>query len=361
MNGSVHLDKRTNKYSIKLHLNRQQICICTDKRTKLPFTSKNNALKALGIIQHEIDSGTFNRDDWRKGQPNIVKTVAWYATKWLKQRQERVLQKSLVARTVSDDKTNLNLYILPKLGNREIGSLVARDIVEFRSGIDREPSGASNVLGTLLKILHEAADEGFVIKVPKFPSMAKRSTQAKRYLSPDKQDRILTAIPKLDRGIFALMVEYGVRPGEARGLMKSSISEDELTIENTFSVNQLRNTTKTGVFRVYPITSYFRKVLADLPVNNSEFVFVRSKDGKPYTSKDLNAIWHKGCSDAGVGKFKLYNGVRHSKARNMLEAGLSFDMVAEVLGHASIDMTRRFYADMPLSRIGAALESLREK
>ncbi len=126
-----------------------------------------------------------------------------------------------------------------------------------------------------------------------------------------------------------------------------------------FSVNQHRRTTKTGKIREFPVTSFFQGVLDTMPKNSSQFVFVRSKDGKPYTSKNLNRIWHEACSKADVGRFRLYNGVRHSKARNLLEAGHSFDMVAEVLGHASVDMTRRFYSDMPQNRIKDALESLR--
>ncbi|EKD44259.1 MAG: site specific recombinase, partial [uncultured bacterium (gcode 4)] len=123
----------------------------------------------------------------------------------------------------------------------------------------------------------------------------------------------------------------------------------------------LMNTTKTGVAREYPVTEFFQGILDQLPKNNSNLVFVRSKDGKRYTSKDINAIWHKACEAAGVLPFKLYNGVRHSKARNLLENGESFDMVAEVLGHASVDMTRRFYADMPMNRIKEALQNVRNR
>ena len=157
------------------------------------------------------------------------------------------------------------------------------------------------------------------------------------------------------------MVEYGVRPGEARGLLKSSVRNGYIIIESAYSENELRYSTKTGAVRECPITPFFQEVLNQLPKNKSELVFVRSKDGKRYTSKNINAIWHQACESAGVSKFKLYNGVRHSKARNLLENGEGFDMVAEVLGHASVDMTRRFYADMPMSRISEALQKVRCK
>ncbi len=315
----------------------------------------------LGVIQSEIDAGVFRRDEWRQGASRAKKTVKWYASIWLESRKKMVEKGLLVKSTVIDNTTNVKLYILPRFGRRALSSITAKDILEFKSSISRSPAGVSNVLGTFQKMLNDAAEEGWIANVPRFPSMTKKSLEPKKSLSIEVQERILDSIPFQDRAIFQFLVEYGVRPGEARGLLKSSISNGVVRIQDSFSVNQLRHTTKTGVIREFPVTSFFQKVLDAMPKSSSQFVFVRSKDGKPYTSKDLNRIWHEACSGAGVGYFKLYNGVRHSKARNLLEAGYSFDMVAEVLGHASVDMTRRFYADMPQGRIKDALESLRQR
>jgi integrase len=87
--------------------------------------------------------------------------------------------------------------------------------------------------------------------------------------------------------------------------------------------------------------------------------FVR-KDGKSYTSKDLNRIWRAACKQAGVPHLKLYNAIRHSLARNLQENDYGFDMVAEVLGHASVEMSRNIYADMPMNKVRDALSDLSE-
>ena len=80
------------------------------------------------------------------------------------------------------------------------------------------------------------------------------------------------------------MMEYGVRPGEARALQKDCLADRNVIIRRAFSDNELRETTKTGRIRIYQITAYFQTVLDRIQPHLSPFVFVRD-DGKPYTSK----------------------------------------------------------------------------
>ena len=57
------------------------------------------------------------------------------------------------------------------------------------------------------------------------------------------------------------MMEYGVRPGEARALQKDCLADGNVIIRRAFSDNELRETTKTGRIRIYQITAYFQTVL----------------------------------------------------------------------------------------------------
>ena len=77
-----------------------------------------------------------------------------------------------------------------------------------------------------------------------------------------------------------------------------------------------------------------------MPLKLSPFVFTRT-DGKPYTSKKLNKIWHKAGDETGI-KIKMYNGVRHSLGCQMLEMGAPLDVVQDQLGHQTSEMTRRY-------------------
>ena len=152
------------------------------------------------------------------------------------------------------------------------------------------------------------------------------------------------------------MMEYGVRPGEARALQKDCLVDGIVTIRRSFSDNELRETTKTGRIRVYKITAYFQTVLDRIQPHLSPFVLVRD-DGKPYTSKNLNKIWHDAGKKVGI-KIKMYNGTRHSLGSQLLDLGYDLSLVQDQLGHTKPEMTRR-YAKRAPKMLADALEARR--
>jgi site-specific recombinase XerD len=113
--------------------------------------------------------------------------------------------------------------------------------------------------------------------------------------------------------------------------------------------------TKTKRIRKYKITSYVRTILDALPPRFS-FIFCRD-DGKPYTNKDLNKIWHKGCKEVNV-EIKLYNAIRHSLGCQLLNEGKDLSLVQEILGHTRSEMTKR-YAQRSSSVVGSILNERR--
>ena len=177
------------------------------------------------------------------------------------------------------------------------------------------------------------------------------------YITFEQQTTILSFIPEKHRPIFQFMIEYGCRPGEARALQWDCIKEGYIVIHRAFSNNILREKTKTGRTRRYPITSYIQEVLDNIPLHISPFLFIRD-DSKPYTSKNLNTMWHEACEKAGI-KIKLYNGVRHSLGCQLLEMGYDMDLVREQLGHTKVEMTQR-YAKRSNKTLGDALETRRK-
>ena len=363
MKGSIHQDKRNERYYIKLFLNNKQVTIHTDKRTNAPILSKVHAYKVLAMIQAEIDEGVFDRETWKKKKDYEFKylqkdqTLRVYAKHWLKKREEVCEAGGIVKRTLKDDRTAVVNYIVKKLGRKKLKDIDKQIIDIFYNSLPLSASGKYNTTSTFRKILNDAKEEGVINKIPEFPKMSKKSNERKKFMPPEIQDKVFEHIPSKDIAIFLFMRQWGLRPGEARAIKKSSVRDGELHIEWSFSENILRNTTKTGEVRSYLITPFIQSVLDGIADSDSEFLFVRD-NGKPYTSKNLNKIWRQACKDAGIPHFKLYNAMRHSLARNLLENGFGFDMVAEVLGHSSVEMTRSFYADMPQNKVQDALSSL---
>jgi integrase len=193
-------------------------------------------------------------------------------------------------------------------------------------------------------------------KLVPFPKLEMSLPDNIEYLTLDQQDKVLAEIPTADRPIFAFMMDNGVRVGEARALKKEDVREDFILIRWVFSDNDLKPCSSNKKGGMIGITDYTRKLLDQLPVNFSEFVFVRH-DGKPYTNKDLNLIWKTACKKVGI-QIKLYNAVRHSLGCQLLDMGVEIDIVRQQLRHTNIKMTQR-YAQRSNKQVTEALNRRR--
>ncbi len=111
--------------------------------------------------------------------------------------------------------------------------------------------------------------------------------------------------------------------------------------------------TKTGKQRVYGITANARRILDALPLCLSPYIFSR-EDASPYTWKSMTKRWKTACKKAGV-EINLYNAIRHSLGCQLLDQGVEMEMVRDVLGHTSTNITRR-YAQRSQQRITNVLD-----
>ena len=231
-----------------------------------------------------------------------------------------------------------------------------KDLVSFHKSIERSDKGKYNVMSCLRTMLRYAWRNEDIPAVPPFPVLSFELPEIE-YLEFDQQEKILAEIPAEDRPIFQFMQEYGVRPGEARALCKDCLVDGQVVIKRAFSQNELKESTKTKTVRRYEITPFIAGVIETIPKNFSKFVFNRA-DGQPYTSKNLNSIWHTACDKAGI-KIKMYNAFRHSLGCQLLDQGEDLDLVRQQLGHTKTEMTRR-YAKRSISKLTNALNKRRD-
>lgn len=189
----------------------------------------------------------------------------------------------------------------------------------------------------MLRFAWKAED---IPKLVPFPELSLKLPTDIEYLSIEQQDKVLNQIPDKDRSIFAFMMDNGTRVGEARALMKNRVKENHIVIDMTFSDNDLKPCSDNKKGGLIGLTKYTLEILKNIPENFSEFVFTRD-DGKTYTNKNLNAIWHKACKKEKI-KIKLYNAVRHSLGCQLLDMGVEMDIVRQQLRHTNIKMTQRY-------------------
>jgi integrase len=328
MGGSVHFDKNANRFFVQVFWEKKRIRIW--RYNSEPIWAEKTAQKLLDKIRAEIDSKEFNPKAYF---PKYPLSVSEYSEQWLK-----VIEVS--PNTHKDYRYSVRKFIIPFFQDKDIRKIRHNDLCEFYKWIPRQAKGKYNVMSCLRTMLRHAWRNEDISKVPPFPTLSYDPPQVIEYLTMDQQNKVLEAVPERHRPIFMIMMEYGLRPGEARALKWDCVTDTEIFIKRSFSENLLRETTKTGKIRRYGLTPYIKEVFKNKVRSIDGFMFVRD-DARPYTSKDLNKIWHTACHKVGI-KIKLYNAVRHSLGCQLLDEGQELELVRDILGHTRSDMTRRY-------------------
>jgi len=149
-------------------------------------------------------------------------------------------------------------------------------------------------------------------------------------------------------------MEYGLRIGEVRALKKDCIEDDQIIIKRSFSQFELRETTKTYRMRRLPLTARAREILKTARPSFSEYLF--TYDGQhPYYERKMREIWKSACEVSGI-KINQKNAIRHSLGCQLLDKGVDLEMVRDIYGHTSTNMTRKYVKRTP-TRMLEALEN----
>jgi len=332
MGGSVQYHKPANRWYIQIYWEGKRCRLWKDYDTFQPFYTKARALKYLGIAQGQIDKNEFNPRNWEPGSPVFVSN---YARDWVR-------KKNVSKKTQTGYRTAIEKYIVPFFKNADIRRIKAGDLDDFMSWLEKrlETKGVYNIMSVLKTMYRDAYRREDILRVPPFPKLENPTyDKAIEFLTLEQQERLLNAIPNYHRPIFAFGMEYGLRTQEVRGLQRDCIKDGKVYIKKAFAENELKST-KTGRERVYDLTAYAKSILDTVRPHLSPFVFVR-EDGKPYTNKNLNKIWHEAEKKAEI-KCKLQNAFRHSLGCQLLDMGFDLELVRRQLGHTTSDMTRRY-------------------
>jgi len=169
-----------------------------------------------------------------------------------------------------------------------------------------------------------------------------------RYLTADEEARLLA---NLSPGIVPIVLAAllsGMRQAEIVTLAKDAVdlSAGMITLTTT-KANRVR--------RVYvnaDLAEVLRGAMAGSP---GPFVFANAK-GEPYTCDGVRCLFRRAVKDAGLDDFRFHD-LRHTTATRLRRGGAGLDTVADVLGHSTLTMARR-YAHLGSADLRAAMDSL---
>lgn len=140
-------------------------------------------------------------------------------------------------------------------------------------------------------------------------------------------------MPGVQAAIWAALLT-GARRGELLKIERQHIHADRITIPASH--------TKTLKAKTVPIVPALRPWLDHFPLI--------------ITAEGIKSAWRRAREKAGLPEVNFHD-LRHSCASILLELGASLHEVSEILGHSSLQMTRR-YAHLQLDRKRAALDKL---
>lgn len=178
-------------------------------------------------------------------------------------------------------------------------------------------------------------------------------SQSIRVLTLEEEERLISCSSPHLIPIVQAALMTGMRKGEITTLRWEDVSFDLNLITVRASVS------KSKKARRIPISSTLRRILLEQKLKTSQtgVVFV-THDGLPYSSNNPNALkraFGMACKRANIKGLRFHD-LRHTAATRMAERGANIVAVKEILGHADIKTTMKYFH--PGSSLIEAVEKL---
>ena len=183
-------------------------------------------------------------------------------------------------------------------------------------------------------------------------------------LTATEVQTILDACDHLrDRLLFALLLDCGVRIGEALGLRHEDMGIAERAVTVMPRPNDNRARAKAGISRTIPASAELMRLYADYLTReygslDSDYVFVNlwsQPYGRPWAYAAVYDLVLRLRERTGI-DFEPHQ-YRHTYATWLLRRGAGMETVKECLGHASITTTIDTYGHLTVEDARETLEA----
>lgn len=157
-----------------------------------------------------------------------------------------------------------------------------------------------------------------------------------------------------DKAMLELMYSSGLRVSELINLKLSNINFPEKILKVTGKGSKER-IVPIGDFAMEYLLLYMNRVRNVSRFKNSNYLFINTKTGKPYSRQSFFKKIKYYAMKAGITKKVSPHTLRHSFATHLLENGADLIMVQKMLGHTNIETTQ-IYTQVTTQRIISAYD-----
>ena len=279
-------------------------------------------------------------------------------------------------RTLAGYRDALDRYVLPSLGHRKIGDLHLREIDQVYGlmlrgdlpEVDKPDAKKPKALSArtvrlahaaLSQVLSQAVAWGLLTHNPAAGvTLPSSKPKEKNVLSASERTRFLTAAEgSVYRAFYRLLIDTGLRPGEACALRWTDIdfTRETITVQRTVTRGDngeaiLAEPKTAKSRRTVPMLGGLRDELLrhldwqrERNLDATGFIFTNT-EGRPlrpwtFSTRDLDRVLTKARIMQSVTLYSL----RHTFATLHVAAGTPIKVVSDVLGHSNIQVTANTY------------------
>lgn len=266
------------------------------------------------------------------------------------------------------DQTRQLKWWRTEIGSHALSDVTPSLIAQYRDklaggithhGKPRSPATVNRYMAALSIVFTTAVKEwGWIDDTPmRKVTKPKESRGRVRFLSDEERVRLLKSCKESRNHylypVVVLALSTGMRQGEIMGL-----TWDDMDLNRGRAIlHETKNNERRGVV----ITGHALEMLKELAKVrriDSNFLFP-SNGNRSQKPIDLRAPWEAALRKAEVEDFKFHD-LRHSAASYLAMNGASLAEIAEVLGHKTLQMVKR-YAHLSEGHTASVVESMNQK
>jgi integrase len=224
------------------------------------------------------------------------------------------------------------------------------------------PATVNRELATLRRILRLAHEWRDISRVPRIRLLSGERTRD--FVLTWKQEELyLTACPQPLHDIAVLMLETGLRIGEALNLEWADVTLVPLH-GSRFGYLRVREGKSKSARRIVPLTDRASSMLKERVAEQSGLLVFANREGKRYVSTSINHLHRKAFAPMVDGERRqlfpgdfVLHSLRHTMFTRLGESGVDAFTIMRIAGHSSIVVSQRYIHPSPES-MERAMETL---
>ena len=315
------------------------------------------ALQVKAKIENDLTAKRF--DVQTEPPPPIPLLFGAAADEWIKLRSAIGQDGQPAIRSWRDDQGRVNLHLRPRFADRRLDEITVDDVKAVIETMrpTHKPQTIRNVLHTLSRLYE---DQPTALRLTNPARQLKRGDRRRIGKGWDSRKtpflktkaevrRLYLGFPEMSadqpfRAMYAVGAFAGLRPGEVRALEWSDVDFDGRRIHIQRSAG---GPTKNGETRHVPLAATLAEVLTEWQTHRKlgeEMVFpCLGHHGNVISEEKINTALRTALAAAEMPlSLTTYQCTRHTFGAQWVINGGSLHKLADVLGHSTTEVTRRY-------------------